>query len=70
MNIATIENTASLPVPRPPKRGRPKSEVTIKTLRAEIVALGAKPYGKDCAKLNKADLLAYVAQLKAAKAAH
>lgn len=51
-------------------RGRPPLAVTVKSLRAEIKALGAKPYGADCLKLNKKELEAYVANLRAQKAAH
>jgi hypothetical protein len=70
------EVSTVIPAPVLAKRGpgRPKSEgPTVASLRAEIKSLDAwrRPRGlTPCYKMNKAALLAYLADVKAAATAH
>ena len=71
-----VFETTSAPAPVLAKRGpgRPKSTgPTVASLRAEIKSLDAwrRPRGLEpCYKMNKAALLAYLADVKAAATAH
>lgn len=71
MNSAPHTFVPAAVLQEPKRRGRPlKAGWTVKKCRARIKELGAKPYGKDCAKLDLAGLITYVEGLEAKKAAH